>query len=177
MKYASPKQRVLSFVLDSLILVSLVFFIARIVWEVLPETEIKHGGMLAYRDSDFRNFFVSAGLCTITFLWYHLVFPLGEKQATIGQRVFKVFIGQPDGSRLALKNTLKRFVIIAFKALNVFLIGPMLAIWGGHFSLTWIGLILPVAVFLVLAIKAWQDEEGAWLLERFGGYRYFSREP
>ncbi len=174
MKYATPTQRILSFVLDFIILITIVFVIGRLFWSILPETELKGGSMLRYRESDFRNFFITAGLSTILILIYHLLLPSVWMRATIGQRIFQVYMGRPDGTTLTKSNAGRRFLLILAKSALIFCVGPILAILGANFAANWIGLVLPAFIFITLSVKAWTSPEGAWIVENFGQYRYFS---
>lgn len=171
MKPASVASRVAAFWLDLLIQFTVIAGSARLVWTLLPATQVPLGGMTFYRPGDFRNFFISAGL-SLAFIAYYQ----GSLDPTPGQRLARVRVARPDGSPLTRLQRSDRFWRLVFKCFLVFFGGPFLAALGGGSALSLIFLFLPLAGLLVLSALAWTDPEGAGPLERRGEYRFFAVE-
>lgn len=176
MNYASPVQRAAAFVLDFVFLTTVCFSVAAVLWTLLPHSEVKYGTMLSYRESDFRNYFITTFFVTLTGLSYNLFLPLTRLRGTLGQRTFGVYLGNLNGDPLRFIDSLRRLFVLLLKFVFIATIGPVTVIFGGNFAASWLGLAAPVLFIMIVTFIAWGSPEGAGIFEKAGGFRYFSRE-
>lgn len=175
MKYASPVQRAAAFVVDFALLTTLCFGMAALLWTFLPQSELKVGSMLSYRESDFRNYFTTTLFITITALGYNLFLPVTSLKGTLGQRISGIYLGRPDGSPLGILGSVRRLYILLLKMLAIAMIGPLTVMIGGNFAASWLGLAAPILFIIIVTVISWGSPEGAGIFEKAGGFRYFLR--
>lgn len=177
MKHASPGARIAAFWLDALILVTSLLVAARVIWTVMPGSEVRESAMQLFTAKEFRVFFANAGAAIgLLFLYFRHV-PAWFGGATPGQKLARVRMGRPDGSPLAPEDHRKRAGRVFTKFFLIFFGGPTLAAMGGNTALSVIALLSPVVFLLVLSALAWADPEGVGPEERSAGIRFFSTEP
>lgn len=175
MKYASPRARVAAFWLDALILTTILFVIARMVWTIVPGSEVKEDMMQFYTQKDFRAFWAN-GAAALAFLWIYFSRLPASSGATPGQRLAHIKVVGADGSPLSPAQRRGRLAALIVQALFVLFGGPILAALGGNFGLSMIGLVAPIVTLVVMSALAWSDPEGAGPRERRGGYRFVSTD-
>lgn len=175
MKYASPRARIAAFWLDTLIVTTALFVIARVVWTVMPNTEVRESAMQLYTGQQFLAFFAN-GAAALVFLWAYFSRAPAASGATPGQRLARIKMVAADGSPLSPAKRVERVSMLVGQAMLVVFGGPILASMGGNFALSMIGLATPVIAMIVMSGMAWADPEGAGPRERAGGYRYVSTD-
>ena len=175
MTYARGSARFGAGVLDALILGSFALFVARVVWILIPGTEVPAAPMQLYTAAQMRWFFVAVTILATTIVLYHCLLPLTRLQGTIGHRLVGIRLGRPDGSPLTRKEGFRRFQVLIVKCAIVLFLGPVIAAAGGSIGLSWLGLVVPIGMLFCHFLASLQDPEGALKFERMGNYRYFVR--
>lgn len=175
MKYATPRARIAAFWLDALIVTTILFVVARLIWTIVPGTEVRESAMQLFTPRQFLAFFVNAAAWIALLRAYFSKVP-DWLQATAGQRLAHIKVVNADGTPQTRIQRGYRLSMLTSQATVVFFGGPMLASMGGNFALSMIGLAAPLIVMFVLSALAWADPEGAGPRERRGGYRYVSTD-
>jgi len=175
MKYATPRARIAAFWLDALIVTTTLFTAGRLIWSLIPGSEVRESSMQLFTPKEFLAF-IANGSMAIGFLWGYFSLIPSRFGATPGQRLAHVKVVGADGSSLSPAQKRNRASIRVCQAVAIVFIGPMLASLGGNFALSMIGLAAPIIAMFVLSAMAWADPEGAGPRERQGGYRYVSTD-
>lgn len=177
MNYASGWQRTFAWIIDFIILATVLLVTSRIVWLLIPETYIEQPfrAMQLFSKRELESFFYTFIIFTVFVAVYQILLPLSSWEGTPGHRLAKIKLVDPDGGRLGVMGSIGRFFATLFKCFIIFFIGPMFAFFGGNEALSMLFLVGPMAFVFISFLFAIHRPEGAWLWEAVGNYRFVRR--
>lgn len=177
MNYASGSQRAFAWIIDFIILVTVLLGTSRLVWFLMPETYIEQPfqAMQLYTKRESETFFYTFIIFTIFVAAYQILLPLSPWEGTPGHRLAKIRLVRPDGKRLDVMSSIRRFFATLIKCFIIFFTGPIIALLGGNEALSMLFLVAPIAFVFISYLFAIDSPEGAWLWEVVGNYRFVRR--
>ncbi len=178
MNYASGWQRTFAWIIDFIILVTALLVTSRLVWLLIPETYIEQPfqAMQLFTKRELESFFYTFIIFTMIVAAYQILSPLSPWEGTPGHRLAKIRLVQPDGRRLGMMSSIRRFFATLMKCFIIFFIGPIIASLGGNEALSMLFLVAPIAFVFISFLFAIHRPEGAWLWELVGNYRFVRRD-
>lgn len=173
---ARPYKRFCAFIVDTAVYLSFFFGVGRLLWELVPGTEVPVKAMQLFNTAQAIVYLSTVLIGVLFAVAYFNILPATRWKRTVGQQLFNIWRVRLNGEPLRLRDVFRLVSVTVLKAVLIFLSGPLAAFVGGPEILSWLCLLFPLGFVLVATVVAWSRPDGCWIWERIGRYRYIERD-